>query len=80
MLFAYQPITSRETCECAGWSGFMLVANALCWFCRDTAQLLSSCSLILTTIVNTNSILRILSTSNEVIVYYYIHMYIMFDS
>jgi hypothetical protein len=23
----------------AGWSGSMLVTNALCWFCRDTAQL-----------------------------------------
>jgi hypothetical protein len=25
---------------CAGWSGSMLVANALRWFCRDAAQLL----------------------------------------
>jgi hypothetical protein len=23
----------------AGWSGSMLVANALCWFCRDAAQM-----------------------------------------
>jgi hypothetical protein len=22
-----------------GWSGSMLVANALCWFCRDAAQI-----------------------------------------
>jgi hypothetical protein len=25
---------------CAGWSGSMLVANPLCWFCHGTAQLL----------------------------------------
>jgi hypothetical protein len=25
---------------CAGWSGSMLVANAVCWFCRDAAHLL----------------------------------------
>jgi hypothetical protein len=25
---------------CAGWSGSMVVANALCWFCRDEAQML----------------------------------------
>jgi hypothetical protein len=24
---------------CAGWSGSMLVANTLCWFCRDAAQI-----------------------------------------
>jgi hypothetical protein len=24
---------------CAGWSGSMLVANALCWFCHDVAQI-----------------------------------------
>jgi hypothetical protein len=24
---------------CAGWSGSMLVANALCWFCRDAAHI-----------------------------------------
>jgi hypothetical protein len=23
---------------CAGWSGSMLVANPLCWFCHDTAH------------------------------------------
>jgi hypothetical protein len=22
-----------------GWSGFMLVANPLCWFCHDTAHI-----------------------------------------
>jgi hypothetical protein len=27
-------------CECAGWSGSMLVANALCWFCRDATHIL----------------------------------------
>jgi hypothetical protein len=26
--------------SCAGWSGSMLVANRLCWFCRYTAQIL----------------------------------------
>jgi hypothetical protein len=26
---------------CAGWSGSMLVAIALCWFCRDAAHLVS---------------------------------------
>jgi hypothetical protein len=25
---------------CAGWSGSMLVANPLCWFCHDAAQIL----------------------------------------
>jgi hypothetical protein len=25
---------------CTGWSGFMLVANAQCWFCHSTAQIL----------------------------------------
>jgi hypothetical protein len=25
---------------CAGWSGSMLVANALFWFCRDTVHIL----------------------------------------
>jgi hypothetical protein len=25
---------------CAGWSGSMLVANALCWFCHDAAQMM----------------------------------------
>jgi hypothetical protein len=25
---------------CAGWSGSMLVANQLCWFCHDAAQIL----------------------------------------
>jgi hypothetical protein len=24
---------------CAGWSGSMLVANPLCWFCRDAAHI-----------------------------------------
>jgi hypothetical protein len=24
---------------CAGWSGSMLVANPLCWFCLDTAHM-----------------------------------------
>jgi hypothetical protein len=26
---------------CAGWSGSMLVANALCWFCHDAAHIVS---------------------------------------
>jgi hypothetical protein len=25
---------------CAGWTGSMLVANALCWFCRDAAHMI----------------------------------------
>jgi hypothetical protein len=25
--------------RCTCWSGSMLVANALCWFCRDAAQI-----------------------------------------
>jgi hypothetical protein len=25
----------------AGWSGSMLVANALCWFCHDTAHMVN---------------------------------------
>jgi hypothetical protein len=31
-------ILSRET-DSAGWSGSMLVANPLSWFCRDTAHI-----------------------------------------
>jgi hypothetical protein len=27
---------------CAGWFGSMLVANPLCWFCRDAAQTILS--------------------------------------
>jgi hypothetical protein len=27
---------------CAGWSGSMLVANPLCWFCRDAAHIETS--------------------------------------
>jgi hypothetical protein len=27
-----------QTTRCASWSGSMLLANALCWFCRDAAQ------------------------------------------
>jgi hypothetical protein len=27
--------------ERADWSGSMLVANPLCWFCRNAAQILS---------------------------------------
>jgi hypothetical protein len=25
----------------AGWSGSMLVANPLCWFCHDAAQIIN---------------------------------------
>jgi hypothetical protein len=28
---------------CAGWSGSMLVANALCWLCHDAAHILVLC-------------------------------------
>jgi hypothetical protein len=49
MLFAYQLYYMWRNWErtawilirlrgCAGWSGSMLVANALCWFCRDVAH------------------------------------------
>jgi hypothetical protein len=31
---------SLSDCGCAGWSGSMLVANALCWFCHDAAQII----------------------------------------
>jgi hypothetical protein len=27
---------------CAGWSGAMLVAKPLCWFCRDAAHIMLS--------------------------------------
>jgi hypothetical protein len=27
-------------CRCAGWSGSMLVANPLCWFCHDAAHMI----------------------------------------
>jgi hypothetical protein len=33
-------IDPDQTAQSAGWSGSMLVANALCWFCRDAAQIL----------------------------------------
>jgi hypothetical protein len=38
------PITSRGTDSeqhgsCTGWSGSMLAANALCWFCHDAAHI-----------------------------------------
>jgi hypothetical protein len=50
MLFAIRFFTCNRVCKrtawilirlrgCAGWSGSMLVANALCWFCRDVAHL-----------------------------------------
>jgi hypothetical protein len=28
-----------QTVRWAGWSGSMLVANTLCWFCCDAAQM-----------------------------------------
>jgi hypothetical protein len=28
-----------QTVRCAGWSGSMLVANPLRWFCRDAAHI-----------------------------------------
>jgi hypothetical protein len=39
MLFAISFSTCNMVCGCAGWSGSMLIANPLCWFCRDTAQI-----------------------------------------
>jgi hypothetical protein len=33
-------------CGCAGWSGSMLVANPLCWFCHGVAQIVSSKTVI----------------------------------
>jgi hypothetical protein len=49
MLFAFSFSTCNRVCRrkawilirlrgCAGWSGSMLVANALCWFCHDAAH------------------------------------------
>jgi hypothetical protein len=49
MLFAISFFTCYRVCKrtawmpirlrgCEGWSGSMLVANALCWFCRDVAH------------------------------------------
>jgi hypothetical protein len=47
MLFAFSFYTCNRVgkrtalirpCGCAGWSGSMLVANALCWFCHDEAH------------------------------------------
>jgi hypothetical protein len=50
MLFAISFSTCYRVCKrtawilirlrgCAGWSGSILVANPLCWFCRDAAHL-----------------------------------------
>jgi hypothetical protein len=48
MLFAYQveklmanSMDPDQTAWMRGWSGSMLVANALCWFCCDVAHLMS---------------------------------------
>jgi hypothetical protein len=54
MLFAISFSTCNRVCKrtawllirlrgCAGWSGSMLVANALCWFCRDAAHIFLRC-------------------------------------
>jgi hypothetical protein len=51
MLFAISFSTCYRVCKrtawilirlrgCVGWSGSMLVANPLCWFCRDAAHFL----------------------------------------
>jgi hypothetical protein len=51
LLFAFSFSTCNRVCKrtawiltrlrgCAGWSGSMLAANALCWFCRDAAHML----------------------------------------
>jgi hypothetical protein len=51
MLFAYRPYNKYRNWlrtawilirlhRCAGWSVSMLVANVLCWFCRDTAHMM----------------------------------------
>jgi hypothetical protein len=37
--FLFEPRHDKAN-ECAGWSGSMLVANPLCWFCRDAAFLI----------------------------------------
>jgi hypothetical protein len=52
MLFAISFFTCYRVCKrtawilirlrgCAGWSGSMLVANPLCWFCRDAAHFIT---------------------------------------
>jgi hypothetical protein len=33
------PTLLQVKSDSAGWSGSMLVANPLCWFCRDAAHI-----------------------------------------
>jgi hypothetical protein len=59
-LTAYKWILIRLR-GCAGWSGSMLVANPICWFCRDAAQInFTNCRLQdLDILANDNLLLRL---------------------